>query len=188
MRLDLSHIRQPETAFLRQYEPSAFAEGDEDYRVSAPVTLAFTLHKDQDRFRVVGTVVTALELRCSRCLEPFSLPVNSAFDLRYLPQGAGYDEKKKTASDDPDEDVEVEDDDVSMTFYRDEEIDLSELLREQFYLVLPMKPLCKQHCKGLCPQCGVNLNIETCQCSVQWEDPRLAGLKALITDRKHDDA
>jgi len=54
--------------------------------------------------------------------------------------------------------------------------------------VLPMKPLCKQDCKGLCSQCGVNLNIETCQCSVQWEDPRLAGLKALITDRKHDDA
>ncbi len=100
MRLDLSHIRQPETAFLRQYEPSAFAEGDEDYRVSAPVTLAFTLHKDQDRFRLVGTVVTTLELQCSRCLEPFTLPVNSAFDLRFLPQGAGYDEKKKTASDD----------------------------------------------------------------------------------------
>jgi len=84
--------------------------------------------------------------------------------------------------------VELEDDDVSMTFYRDEEIDLSELLREQFYLVLPMKPLCRPDCKGLCSQCGVNLNIETCQCSVQWEDPRLAGLKALITDRKHDDA
>jgi len=187
MRLDLSHIRQPETAFQRQYEPSAFADGDEDYRVIAPVTLAFTIHKDHDRFRLVGTVVTTLELRCSRCLEPFSLPVNAAFDLRYLPQGAGVDEKK-TASDDPDEDVQVEDDDVSTTFYRNEEIDLSELLREQFYLVLPMKPLCKEHCKGLCVQCGVNLNIETCQCSTTWEDPRLAGLKALITDRKHDDA
>src|SRR5215203_1458502 len=120
MRLDLSHIRQPETAFQRQYEPSAFAEGDEDYRVIAPVTLAFTVHKDHDRFRLVGTVVTTLELRCSRCLEPFALPVNAAFDLRYLPQGAGADEKA-SASDDSDEDVELEDDDVSTTFYRNDE-------------------------------------------------------------------
>jgi uncharacterized protein len=187
MRLDLSHIRQPETAFSRQFEPSEFPQGDEDYRVIAPVSLNLTIHKDQDRFRLVGTVTTALELRCSRCLEPFALPVNAAFDLRYLPQGAGGVEKTAVA-DDTDEDVAIEDDDVSMTFYQGEEIDLMELLREQFYLVLPMKPLCQEHCKGLCAQCGVNLNNETCQCSHQWEDPRLAGLKALITDRKHDDA
>jgi uncharacterized protein len=187
MRLDLPHIRQPETAFHQQYDPSAFVQGDEDYRVTAPVSLDFTVHKDQDRFRLVGTVTTALELRCSRCLEPFALPVNAAFDLRYLPEGAGYDEKLP-AFDGPEEDVKLEDDDVSMTFYRGEEIDLLELLREQFYLVLPMKPLCTELCKGLCVQCGANLNFETCQCSVQWEDPRLAGLKALITDRKHDDA
>lgn len=183
MRLDLSHIRQPETAFLRQYEPSAFAGDDEDYRVVAPVSLGLTIHKDQDRFRLVGTVTTTLELACSRCLEPFTLPVNAAFDLRYWPQGTAAD----AASDDDDE-AAVDDDDVSMTFYRDEEIDLGALMREQFYLALPMKPLCRETCKGLCGQCGVNLNVETCQCQPQWDDPRLAGLKALISDRKHDDA
>ncbi|MGE0464257.1 MAG: DUF177 domain-containing protein [Vicinamibacterales bacterium] len=181
MRLDLSHIRQAETAFLRQYEPSAFTGEDEEYRVVAPVSLEFTIHKDQDRFRLVGRVATTLELACSRCLEPFTLPVNAAFDLRYLPQGAAADEETS-------EESETEDDDVSTTFYRDEEIDLSELLREQFYLALPMKPLCRESCKGLCPQCGVNLNVEACACKPQWEDPRLAGLKALITDRKPDDA
>jgi uncharacterized protein len=181
MRLDLSHIRQAETAFLRQYEPSAFAGDDEDYRVVAPVSLEFTIHKDHDRFRLVGTVATTLELACSRCLEPFTRPVNATFDLRYLPQGAASDE---AASDES----ETRDDDVSTTFYQDEAIDLSELLREQFYLVLPMKPLCSESCKGLCPECGVNLNVETCACQPLWEDPRLAALKALITDRKPDDA
>ena len=87
MRLDLSHIRQPETSVLRQFEPSGFADQDEDYRVIAPATLAFTVHKDNDRFRLVGTLTTRLELRCSRCLEAFTLPVNAAFDLRYLPEG-----------------------------------------------------------------------------------------------------
>ena len=78
--------------------------------------------------------------------------------------------------------------DTAATFYEDDAIDLADLLREQFYLALPMKPLCRQDCKGLCPQCGTNLNTDTCQCQVRWEDPRLAGLKALIPDRKHDDA
>jgi len=186
MRLNLSLIRQPETAFLRQYEPSAFAEDDEDYRVVAPVSLAFTIHQDQARYRVVGTVTTTLELGCSRCLEPFTLPVNAAFDLRYLPHGTGT--AAAPADEDADDETVIEDDDVAMTFYQDEEIDLAALLREQFYLVLPMKPLCREECRGLCPQCGVNLNVETCQCQVRWEDSRLAGLKALIPDRKPDDA
>jgi uncharacterized protein len=181
MRLDLSRIRQAETAILRQYEPSAFTEDAEDYRVVAPVSLEFTIHKDQDRFRLVGRVATTLELACSRCVEPFTLPVKATFDLRYLPKGAAADDETSDES-------ETQDDDVSTTFYQDEEIDLSELLREQFYLALPMKPLCRESCRGLCPQCGVNLNVEACSCKSPWEDPRLAGLKALITDRKPDDA
>lgn len=181
MRLDLSHIRQPETAFLRQFEPSGFAEDDEDYRVSAPVSLGFTIHKDHDRFRLVGTVATTLELRCSRCLEPFTLPVNSAFDLRYLPEGGAAPAEGV-------DDGELQEDDTSATFYRGDEIDLGDLMREQFYLALPMKPLCQPDCKGLCPQCGTNLNTDTCRCEPRWEDPRLAGLKALMPDRKSDDA
>jgi uncharacterized protein len=181
MRLDLSHIRQAETDFLRQFEPAAFAGDDGDYRVTAPVSLRMTIHKDHDRFRLVGRVSTTLELACSRCLEPFTLVVDHPFDLRYLPHGVG-----EPGGDD--EEKAVEDDDLSVSFYRDEEIDLAELLREQFYLVLPMKPLCQPECKGLCPQCGANLNVDPCQCRPAWDDPRMAGLKAFITDRKHDDA
>ena len=62
MRLDLSHIRQPESAFRREFEPSAFADQDEDYGVSTPVTLAVTVHKDKDRFRLVGSVATTLDV------------------------------------------------------------------------------------------------------------------------------
>ena len=78
MRLDLSHIRQPDTSFLRQYDASAFAGEVQEYRVVSPVSLACTVHKDHDRFRLVGTVATTLELPCSRCLEPFRWPVNAS--------------------------------------------------------------------------------------------------------------
>jgi uncharacterized protein len=182
MRLDLSHIRQAETSFLRQYEPSALTGEEDEFRVVAPASLRMTILKDHDRFHLVGGVTTTLELACGRCLDPFALPVDATFDLRYLPQGAVAEQEEG------EEEASVEEDDVSTTFYRDEEIDLAALMREQFYLALPMKPLCRPDCKGLCPQCGLNLNQGTCRCDTAWHDPRFAGLKALINERKHDDA
>ena len=174
MRLELSQIRQPETNYEKVFQPADLAAAEDDYRVTAPVDLRMVIHKDQDRFRLVGTVKTELELQCSRCLEPFTLPVDRAFDLRFLPAGTPEPE-----SDSDDEEIEVEEDDVSLTFYRDEQIDLNELLREQFYLALPMKPLCADDCKGLCPLCGKNLNRETCDCNRTWDDPRMAALREL---------
>jgi uncharacterized protein len=176
MILDLTRIRQPETDIERQYTPSAFEGRENVFRIVSPVGLQMKVHKDRHRFRLVGTVRGVLELACSRCLDPFELPVNGAFDVRYLPEAenVGADES------------EVEDSDLSAAFYRDDQIDLAQLIEEQMYLALPMKPLCREECRGLCPQCGANLNIETCGCEVRWEDPRLAGLRAVMTERKND--
>jgi uncharacterized protein len=171
MKLDLGKIRQAETRYDRTFDPSEVSMADDLYRVVAPVHLGFDVHKDKDKFRLVGTVRTELELACSRCLEPFRLPVDATFDQRYLPQTDAMAEQES----------EVGEDDLETSFYRDEQIDLNELLREQFYLALPMKPLCREECKGLCPQCGTNLNIGTCDCVPAWEDPRLAALRQLKT-------
>ena len=175
MILELSAIRQPETLVSRRYEPSAFEGRFTDFRVVSPVALTARVHKDRDRFRLVGTVSGRLELSCGRCLEPFELPVEASFDVRYMPQSENTGDER-----------EVEEDDLSVAFYRDEVIDLGQLMEEQFYLAVPMKPLCREACKGLCPSCGANLNEETCGCQVRWEDPRLAGLKALMNrDKDH---
>ena len=182
MRVELSHIRLAETEIAKVFEPADLpGEGDE-YRVNIPVDLRLTIHKDHDRYRLVGTVKTELVLDCSRCLEPFVLPVDRAFDLRFLPATLVDAEKAE------DEETEVEDDDVSITYYRDDQIDLIELLREQFYLALPMKPLCTPACKGICPHCGTSRNLAACDCNPQMEDTRMDVLKTLITKRKHDDA
>ena len=175
MILHLSHVRQPETEVARRYEPEAFAGRSNQVRVITPVSLAVRVHKDRDRFRLVGKVSTVLELSCSRCLEPFQQPVEAEFDVRYLPQSENSGEER-----------EIEEDDLTEAFYRDDVIDLGQLMDEQFYLALPMKPLCREACKGLCPNCGTNLNDTTCDCQVRWEDPRLAGLKALMNrDKDH---
>ncbi|MBA3269732.1 MAG: DUF177 domain-containing protein [Acidobacteria bacterium] len=177
MNLDLTQFRQPETDVSRRYDAEAFHGRTSEFRVADPVDLRFKVYKDKERFRLVGRVLTALEMPCSRCLEPFQLAVDSSFEIRYLPQSESTgDEEKK-----------IEADDLSDAFYRDEQIDLSQLMEEQFYLALPMKPLCREDCRGLCPNCGTNLNDATCDCQVRWEDPRLAGLKALMT-RDNDNA
>jgi uncharacterized protein len=109
------------------------------------------------------------------------LPIDAPFDLRYLPQhlnmtGSGDD---GGADDDDDTGEEVGGDDLTTAFYRDDQIDLLQLVREQLYLLLPMKPLHSDNCKGLCPNCGTNLNETTCECKIEWEDPRLAPLRKL---------
>ncbi len=123
MLLDLTQIRQPDVDVSRRYDPSQFEGRGNQFRVVAPVDLRFKVHKDKQRFRLVGTVSSAVELTCSRCLEPFQQPIDAIFDLRYLPQSENAGEERQ-----------VEEDDLSEAFYRDDVIDLGQLIDEQFYL------------------------------------------------------
>ena len=171
MLLDLGKIRTPHNRYEKVYQPGAFA-ADDAFRVVAPVSLAFDIVKDKQTFRLTGTVTTRLELPCSRCLEAFTWPVDAAFDLRYQPH---------TEPGDDDAEVEIEEDDFSTAFYENDEIALGDLMREQFLLSIPMKPLCSDACHGLCAICGTNLNRTQCDCKREWEDPRLAALRELRT-------
>ena len=168
--LNLNKIRSAQERFEQVYQPGQFG-ADPDFTVVAPVSLAFDIFKDKQQFRLVGGVQTTLELPCGRCLEPYTAPVDQAFDLRYHPRTLNTGEGER----------ELEDDDLTTAFYENDEIDLGHLMQEQFYLSLPMKPLCRDDCKGLCVVCGTNLNLETCGCKRDWEDPRLAALKKLKT-------
>lgn len=170
MHLNVRSLQNACEHVEQRYEPSAFPPGGDGFRVVSPVTLVFDIDKQETgRYRLVGRVGGTLELTCGRCLEPFTLPVESTFDLRYVPRTENTGEGER----------EIEEDDLTTAFYTDEHIDLGHLMAEQFYLALPMKPLCSEHCQGLCPLCGTNLNTGMCSCRPTWEDPRLAVLKGL---------
>ena len=177
MLLDLNKLHGQRAHFDRRFEPSAFDPPDEDYRVAAPVELSIDVEKSgSDTFRVTGQVKAALELECGRCLDPFPLAIDQAFELRYVPQTQNDGEGER----------EIDEDDLTTAFHNDGALDLIDLLREQFQLALPMKPLCAQSCRGLCPECGGNLNRADCGHKPSWEDPRLAPLKALLkTDKEN---
>ena len=171
LKLNLARIRGAREQFERVYEASECAPDGDTYRVLAPVSLQFDIFKDQNRFRLAGSVKTTLELECSRCVEPFEWPVDAAFDLQYRPRPEGTEGHRREREVGPEE--------FSDAFYDDETIDLGQLMTEQFYLSIPMKPLCQDACRGLCPQCGINLNRGQCACEPVWVDPRLAALEAL---------
>lgn len=176
MLLDLNKLHGPREHFERVFQPSLFDPPDEDYRVAAPVELTLDVEKaGAGAYRVTGRAITRLELDCSRCVEPFRAPVDARFELRYVPHTG-----------DAAADQEISDDDLSTAFYREGMLDVVDLLREQFQLALPMKPLCAQSCRGLCPHCGANLNGADCGCKPAWEDPRLAPLKGLLNLEKEN--
>ena len=168
LSLNLNKIRTAQERFEQVYAPEQFGQ-EQDLTVVEPISLAFDIFKDKQQFRLVGRVQTTLELPCGRCLEPFTTPVDQLFDLRYHPHTLNTGEGER----------ELEEDDLTTAFYENDAIDLGHLMREQFYLSLPMKPLCRSDCLGLCVVCGTNLNRDTCSCKRAWEDPRLAPLRDL---------
>ena len=177
MLLDLNKLHGPREHVARSLPPSAFDPQDPDYRVTAPVELVMDVEKaGADAFAVTGGVKTRLELSCSRCLEPFDVPVDASFELRYVPYSENAGEGER----------EIAEDDLVTAFYRDGLLDIGDLLREQFQLALPMKPLCSDACRGFCPHCGANLNRTECGCAPAWDDPRLSPLKNLLTREKEN--
>jgi uncharacterized protein len=171
MLLDLRGFRSGADEIDRQYPSEAFPLEGEEFRVVAPVRLTARVVKDAEKVRLVGRVQTQLEATCGRCLEPFPIPVDAPFDLLFLPAA---DVRPASGEN------EVQDDDIGVSFYTDDVIDLGGVMREQFFLALPMKPLCRDDCQGLCPVCGGNRNRERCACRTEWVDPRLAPLKKLL--------
>jgi uncharacterized protein len=111
---------------------------------------------------VQGIVQSQLQQECVRCLETVEIPITLELEETFRLAGAAPKPGTPYA--------------VSEGGW----LDLTPLLREQSWLAIPMKPLCTPNCKGLCPQCGANLNLESCTCEQTHIDPRLAALKELL--------
>lgn len=150
-------------------------EGEESFALEAGGTLSCRLERGDDRtVHVRGELAARLRLQCGRCLEPFPFPVDQDLDLFYLPHRAGQDEEEE-------DEVELKDHEMVVAYYRDERLDLGEMIREQFFLSLPMKRLCRDECLGLCASCGANRNATPCACPPE-RDSRLSVLGTLLGD------
>ena len=118
--------------------------------------------------RIVAEFETQLEINCARCLEPVIRDVARQVDLLYRPI--------QTVSEGADE-ISVTQAEADIGFYRGDGLLLEDVLREQLLLALPLKTVCSEECKGLCPHCGKNLNQSACDCREERSDPRWDALK-----------
>ncbi|HET6461963.1 MAG TPA: DUF177 domain-containing protein [Syntrophales bacterium] len=121
-----------------------------------------------------GSLETTVASNCCRCLEVTLLPVETSFRYVFVP------EKNRSKQED-----ELSVEDLEYVYYQDDVIDLDNLIFEQVMLQIPIKVLCADTCKGLCPHCGMNLNTANCGCHTEYADERLAVLKKFkVIDNK----
>ncbi|HEY6249956.1 MAG TPA: DUF177 domain-containing protein [Candidatus Angelobacter sp.] len=125
--------------------------------------------------RLVGGFSTQVEVRCARCLDPVRRDVRESFDLIYRPQGV--DARGPESS--------IGRAETEIGYYQGEGLLLEDVLKEQVLLALPVKLVCSSECKGLCPQCGRNLNVEDCDCVTTMSDPRWAALEDIRKKLEH---
>lgn len=172
MLIDIADIRKREAPLrleaLRSQEEIGL---ESDFaRLLDPVHFTCRVSAPGERVQISGTLVTRLGLTCSRCLGVFDFEIDRVFDLSYL-------EDPQVEPDD--EELSLSYEDLDYGFYRNDELDLEAVLLEQILLEIPMKPICRADCKGLCDQCGADLNLALCGCEREYVDPRWAALKKL---------
>ena len=132
---------------------------------------------EDDAVQFRGHLKAVLRLHCGRCLEAFIHTLDEDLDLFFMPRGAEPDENEE------EQDVALSDRDMVVAFYDKDRIDLGEIVREQILLEVPLRRLCREDCRGLCPSCGVNRNTEPCDCQPsepETVDERLAPLRKLF--------
>jgi uncharacterized protein len=127
------------------------------------------LNRHPDHIRITGKIEGLFEVSCHRCLKPVELPVKEQVDIYLIAevQAPGDEEK------------ELEKEELVYEFFDGEVIEIDQLVSEQVFLSLPVKVLCSEECKGICPGCGANLNDEACKCKLDDLKSPFAKLAAI---------
>ncbi|MBX3160339.1 MAG: DUF177 domain-containing protein [Deltaproteobacteria bacterium] len=143
-------------------------------------TAELELYADGSHVFAAGTFQGELTVACSRCVNPVVIPIDERLRVTFMPRHElpSDEEEEQQAAGEDGEGAEVTEEDLDLFPYDGDVVDLEPLLREQFVLAVPYAPLCREDCKGLCPQCGIDRNTDTCRCEAPI-DPRLAALKGL---------
>lgn len=128
-----------------------------------PLEFTVQFNREQEKIKSRGHIKTVLSLPCVSCLDNFDFPVDSSFDVILFPIDMVDTERTALSADE-----------MEYIFYENDEIDLEKVLLEQVNLFIPYNPVCSGHCKGICPQCGINLNYHECQCEETTQDNEMS--------------
>ncbi len=127
-------------------------------RFLEPVVIDLLVENTGKMFIGRGRVSTMISLTCGRCLEEFKLPITTGLTLN-ASETSGCEE------------------DEELIVLEDSQAEIMPRIEEEIFSLIPLNPLCSEGCKGLCPFCGINLNLTTCSCGKNDVDPRWEKLK-----------
>ena len=143
---------------------------DGEATLAGPVTGSVRLHRTNQGIFADGTAAVPVELECTRCLTQFVTTIEVPLREQYYP----------TIDVNTGEPVSPPDDELAFPIDRNHQLDMREAIRQNLVVAIPMRTLCREDCAGLCPQCGHDLNLGTCNCELEPADTRFAALKALL--------
>ena len=169
MRIELENLEGGKGDFAHVYKPEDLNPVDERVNLIAPAAINGKVRLSGDEVFVNGHLDTRARVECDRCLKPVELPVNADFTLEYI-SGSEYESSEV---------AELTEAEMSVSVFDGNGIDVDEIVKEQILLAVPTRMLCREECKGICPQCGTDLNTGDCDCVTNDIDPRWAALKSL---------
>lgn len=175
MRIQLENLEGGKGTFAHVYQPEDLNPVDERVSLSQPTTVKGQIKLAGNEVFVNGQVQTRAQLECDRCLKPVELPVSADFALEYI-TGVDYESSSNAA---------LSEEELAVSVFDGQSIDVDEIVKEQILLAVPARTLCQAECKGICPECGIDLNTGQCNCAAQEVDPRWAALKSLRNTDKN---
>jgi uncharacterized protein len=172
MIIDIERLPKEGLKVCKDYDFLSSELVEESAVFLEPAHVDLTVRRVGEEISIKGRITTRISFNCSRCLNPFEFPIDSHFDLVYLPEEL-FEMKD-----------ELESEDMDRFFYFNQKIDLKEIVLEQLNLTFPVKPLCSEDCQGICPVCGKIIRNGQCSCVSTRSDPRLEKLKTFIRDKR----
>ncbi len=167
MRIDVDKLPKEGLKVDRDFEFLSEDLVEEDAVFLQPAHAQVEVKRSGQEVSIKGRLTARLSFVCGRCLMPFDYPVDSAFDLVYLPEDL---EQAKE---------ELAEDDLERGFFDGRSLDLQEIILEQLNLTFPLKPLCAKDCGGICPVCGKVRRQSKCACTIREDNPHLVKIKNL---------
>ena len=167
MKLDLTHVPESGLEVNVELDAREFEMAGTDAELPGNLQLQGRVLKAGEEMVLAGTLRGAFRLTCSRCLKGFVQPFEFEVSATYVPVAESQPKGRGANS---------FQEDTRITFPGDE-IDLISGVREDLMLNIPLKPLCRENCRGLCAQCGADRNEGECGCMQETPDPRLAALR-----------
>lgn len=175
MLIDLKPVREEPYSWREAARLDAASLEMDSVRELSPIDVAGRISFVDPSFYFKARMRYVQTLACDRCLTSYEDPVDTTLELLIkVADGAQPDLDLEEG-----EEQELTEEDLGELTIREETLDTEPLLREHVVLQVPMKPLCRDDCAGLCPQCGADRNSESCDCRETTTDPRWAALEQL---------